>query len=300
MRRLIHSTVLLLLCSCQAYITVVPSPTISLNLEESPMTTAPTTSTPTFAPSPTPTETTIPVDVPTITITTLFDNYSFDSRLKTSWGFSALVQRGEHTVLFDTGASGAILLENMSILGIEPTAIESIVLSHIHGDHVDGLQALLNTGIQPTVCVPPSFPSYFKDSVRQSTELVDVEPGLLIAEDIYTTGEIGSQIPEQALVIRTTKGLVVITGCAHPGVVQMVERAQELFGDPIYLVMGGFHLLNKPASAINSIIEDFRRLEVQKVAPSHCTGDQAIALFREAYQDDFIEAGVGKVLVINP
>jgi 7,8-dihydropterin-6-yl-methyl-4-(beta-D-ribofuranosyl)aminobenzene 5'-phosphate synthase len=262
------------------------------------VTSSPLTTTPT--PSPAPTGTATPLDNPPITITTLFDNYPFDSRLITSWGFSALVQRGEHTLLFDTGGNGTILLENMSTLGIDPAAIESIVLSHIHSDHVDGLQSLLNTGIQPTVCVPPSFPSYFKDSVRQSTELIDVEPGLLIAEDVYSTGEIGTQIPEQALVIRTTKGLVVITGCAHPGVVQMVERAQELFGDPVYLVMGGFHLIDKPASAIHTIIEDFRRLGVQKVAPSHCTGDQAIALFHEAYQEDFIESGVGKVLVIDP
>jgi 7,8-dihydropterin-6-yl-methyl-4-(beta-D-ribofuranosyl)aminobenzene 5'-phosphate synthase len=91
-----------------------------------------------------------------------------------------------------------------------------------------------------------------------------------------------------------------MTGCAHPGIVQIVERAQELFGGPIHLVMGGFHLGNKSVAQIDAIVAAFRSLGVERVAPSHCTGDLAIEKFRQEYGEDFIQAGVGRVIVIEP
>ena len=98
---------------------------------------------------------------------------------------------------------------------------------------------------------------------------MQVEAGDSISQGMYTTGAMGGSVREQALVIRTGKRLVVITGCVHPGIVQIVEKAKEMFDEPIYLVMGGFHLGDKSDHQLNGIINTFRDLCVQKVAPCY-------------------------------
>jgi 7,8-dihydropterin-6-yl-methyl-4-(beta-D-ribofuranosyl)aminobenzene 5'-phosphate synthase len=231
-----------------------------------------------------------------LTIIVVYDNNVFDQRLKTAWGFSALVEYHDHTLLFDTGGDGLMLMENMRILGIDPTRIESVVLSHIHGDHTAGLSALLEYGARPTVYLLPSFPASFKNRVSATSDVVEVTPGLSIAESIYTTGEMGTSIREQALVIQTNQGLVIITGCAHPGIVEIIEQAQEMFDGPVHLVLGGFHLGGKSKAEMHAIVKDFRRLGVEKVAPCHCSGENAMALFAAEYGEDFIKAGVGKII----
>lgn len=232
-------------------------------------------------------------------ITILYDNYSYDPRLKTAWGFSALVETGEHTLLFDTGEDGPILLSNMRLMGVDPAQIEAVILSHIHADHVGGLQSLLGLGIQPVVYLLPSFPEAFKARVQAQTEVVEVSPGLAIDDGAFTTGELTGAIPEQALVLKREEGLVILTGCAHPGVVRIAERAQELFGGPVHLVLGGFHLRDCYAAELVDILAQFRALGVERVAPCHCTGDRAIEMFRQQYGADFLQVGVGQVILVG-
>ena len=234
-----------------------------------------------------------------LTITILYDNYPYDQRLKTAWGFAALVEYREHVLLFDTGGEGPIFIDNLQTLGIDPTRIQSVLLSHAHGDHTGGLSALLGTGVRPVVYPLPSFTGSIKYQVDQITTMVETAPEQPIAEGLYTTGEIRYGIPEQALVVDTSKGLVVITGCAHPGIVRIVERAKTAFDRPVHLVLGGFHLVDQSDSSIAAILEEFRRLGVEKVAPCHCTGDQAIGMFKQEYGADFVQVGVGKEIVVN-
>ena len=97
-----------------------------------------------------------------------------------------------------------------------------------------------------------------------------------------------------SLIIDSKKGLVVITGCAHPGIVNIVKRAKRLMKkDKVYLVLGGFH--HPPVSCV----KEFKELGVEKVAPSHCTGDLVREAFRKEYKKNFIEYGVGKVIEIR-
>jgi 7,8-dihydropterin-6-yl-methyl-4-(beta-D-ribofuranosyl)aminobenzene 5'-phosphate synthase len=219
--------------------------------------------------------------------------------LKSAWGFSALVEYRDHTLLFDTGGDGPSLMENMRILGIDPTQIKSVVLSHAHGDHTGGLSALLEYGVRPIVYLPPSFPAAFKNQVAKITEMIKVSPGLSIAQGMFTTGEMGSGIPEQALVILTNRGLVIVTGCAHPGIVAIVEQARGMFAEPVRLVLGGFHLGSKSEAGIDAILKDFRRIGIEQVAPCHCTGERAIAMFAKKYGENFIKTGVGKIIRVE-
>lgn len=233
-------------------------------------------------------------------ITVLYDNYSYNPSLRTAWGFAAEVESGDHTLLFDTGGDGSVLLSNMELLGVAPSDFEAVVLSHAHGDHIGGLEELLATGTRPTVFLLPSFPDQFKSSTAQRTEVIEVSPAMALFDDVFTTGEMKGAPPEQALVIRHQEGLVILTGCAHPGVVELVRRAKGQLNEPVQLVMGGFHLRDLATEDLNVLLTGFRQLGVQRVAPCHCTGDRAIAAFREEYKEDCLEAGVGRNILLGP
>jgi len=235
-----------------------------------------------------------------LTITVLYDNIAHDARLQTDWGFACLVEGLEQPLLFDTGGKGDILLGNMRALGLDPQAVRTLVLSHAHGDHTGGLAAFLAENPDVTVYLPQSFPAGIKDTVRQAgATLVEVTEAQKIATGAHTTGELGGQIREQALALETTRGLIVITGCAHPGIVEMVRQAQAEPGGDVYMALGGFHLRDANAGQISTMIADLQALGMQRIAPSHCTGDAARRAFAEAFGADYLESGVGQVFVIG-
>jgi 7,8-dihydropterin-6-yl-methyl-4-(beta-D-ribofuranosyl)aminobenzene 5'-phosphate synthase len=229
-------------------------------------------------------------------LTILFDNTAVDPRLKSDWGFAALVEYGGHTLLFDTGADGSMLLDNMRQLDVDPQSIEAVIFSHEHGDHTEGLQALLDTGVRPTVYAPAAFSSAFKEQVRARTELVEVTDPLEILPGMHLTRPTGSII-EQALAVETRDGTAIITGCAHPGVANMVRQAQEVVPGKISLLAGGFHLLEiADKDKLQSVIAELRQLGVERILPTHCTGDGAIDLFRTEFAENYLDGGVGRTV----
>jgi len=233
-------------------------------------------------------------------ITILFDNYLYKEGLETGWGFSCLVTGLEKVILFDTGADGSILLSNMEKLKIEPKTIDTIFLSHQHFDHTGGLFNLLDKNFNYVIYLPRSFTESLKQKIEKcGAKSIDVSSSIEICKNAWTTGELGTWIKEQSLVLKTPKGLVVITGCAHPGIVNIIKKVTELFKKKIYLAMGGFHLAGWSDSEIKSIIRDFKVLGVRKVAPSHCSGDRTIELFEQEYGKNFIRIGVGSTIEVS-
>ena len=226
----------------------------------------------------------------------VYDNNPFDNRLRTAWGFSCLIRLPQETILFDTGGDSSTLLYNMRQLQIDLAEVDAVVLSHIHGDHVGGLSGFLEQNSAVTVYLPQSFPQSFKDEVKASgANVEEVYEARGLFSGVYTTGELGHGTREQSLIITTTKGLVIITGCAHPGVVNIIRKAKEIVPDnKVYLVMGGFHLSGASSAQIESIIDGFVDLAVENVAPCHCSGDGTRRLFKERYGQNYIESGVGK------
>jgi len=235
-----------------------------------------------------------------LTLTIVYDNNEYDQRLETKWGFSCLIEGLQKTILFDTGGDSATLLSNMKKLNIGPRRVNAVVLSHIHGDHIGGLSGFLEENSDVIVYLPQSFPQTFKEGVRLLGAQVDeVSEAKELFTGAYTTGELGNGTKEQSLIVTTSKGLVIITGCAHPGVVNIVREARVVAReDRVYLVMGGFHLGSASTSEVESVITEFRRLSVRKVAPCHCSGDETRRLFGERYGDDYIDNGVGKKITI--
>ncbi len=225
----------------------------------------------------------------------VYDNNPYLSGLAAGWGLSLYIVVDDHVLLFDTGGNGDILLGNMRKLGLDPSSIDVVVLSHIHGDHVGGLFKLLEVNPNITVYLPESFPADFKNRiVSMGARIVEVKDPTVISKGVLTTGEIyGNGVYEQALIIITHSGALVFTGCAHPGVDKIVSRAAELTGTKILLVGGGFHLAGSSEERIKSIINTFKEYGVEYVMPIHCSGDLARQLFKEAYDDKCILAGVG-------
>ena len=101
---------------------------------------------------------------------------------------------------------------------------------------------------------------------------------------------------EQSLVILTDHGSIVLTGCAHPGVVEIVERAKSVTKQTVLLVAGGFHLLADYGSSLEKIASRLKALGVQYVAPTHCSGEEARSVMAKVFGDKFLEGGVGRVI----
>jgi len=235
-----------------------------------------------------------------ITIKVVYNNVVFNREFTTSWGMACVVEGLEKVILFDTGGDGGILLSNMKAMGVDPGEIDVVVISHIHGDHTGGLPSFLAVNSDVAVYIPSSFPGDFKRSIKErGSRLIEVSEPVEICNRAYSTGELGTWIKEQALVVKTEKGLVIVTGCAHPGVVDITKSALRLYDDNIYLVTGGFHLGGASEKEIDRIISELKGCGVKKVGPSHCTGERAIQKFKEAWGKIFVEAGCGAVIKIS-
>jgi len=211
-------------------------------------------------------------------LTIVYDNNPFDETLETRWGFSCLVEGPQKTIIFDLGGEGSVLLRNSERLKIDPKAKNPDV----------------------TVYLPKSFPIRVKDMVlRAGGRLVEVQGPIEICKDVYSTGEIGDWLKEESLIVKTSKGAVIVTGCAHPGIVNIVKKTKEMVNTDIFLALGGFHLGGMSSQRIEEIVNEMKREGVKKVAPCHCSGDLARKLFKEVYGENYIPAGVGTRIKIK-
>jgi 7,8-dihydropterin-6-yl-methyl-4-(beta-D-ribofuranosyl)aminobenzene 5'-phosphate synthase len=224
-------------------------------------------------------------------MTIVFDNRPFDPRLATAWGFSCLIETPSENLLFDTGADGSTLLANMRALKIDPNRIDIVVLSHNHRDHTGGLPALLAANDHLTIFAPSTFADEVRTLANGRAQVVAVREPTLVADGVWALGELGSAVIEQALAVEAREGLIVLTGCAHPGLPAILDRARTL--GEVDMLMGGFHLQDASLETIREVISEVQARGVRKVAPCHCTGETAIAEFHKAFGEAFLEAGVG-------
>jgi len=235
-----------------------------------------------------------------IGLTVVYDNNPFKKGLQADWGFSCYIKGLEKSILFDTGKNGQILLSNMGALDIRPEEIDLVVLSHDHLDHTGGLEKLLKKNPKVEVWLPEFFASSFKELVRShGAGVAEVDRFHRICKGAFTTGVISGWIKEQSLILDLPQGLVLITGCAHPRITQIISLTQDLLSKDIYLALGGFHLAGYQDEEMGEIISQFRARGVKKVGPCHCSGENSRVLFAQEYKEDFVEVGVGKEIAVQ-
>jgi len=226
-------------------------------------------------------------------LTIVYDNRKIDPHLKSGWGFSCHIAYAGKRILFDTGSDAKKLVFNLKQLNIEPTSLDGVVLSHSHWDHTGGLGAILDQGVKGPIFFPEAFPDSFKWRLGQKgilscgiRDIKELSPGIFVGPEMRGSGP--NEIP---LVLETDQGMVIITGCAHPDILKMIKEIKMIFGKSIYLVLGGFHW--EFLWMIGGKAKQLKRLEVENVAPCHCTGDRAIQKIKNEYGDHFLQIGVG-------
>ena len=235
-----------------------------------------------------------------VTIRIIYDNTIKKDGLASDYGFSLIITGLKSGILFDTGAKPDIFESNFRKMNLDASRVDFLVLSHEHSDHTGGIPGFVKMKKNIPVVIPESFSAGFKNElVGSEFEPVLVSNPALICKNLYSSGEFAGPIPEQALVLNTSKGLVVITGCSHPGIVEMLKEIKSTFNKNIYMVFGGFHLLNKSDKEMENIIAEMKALGVVKCGATHCTGDKQIKMLKDSFGANFIELGVGNSIVIN-
>jgi 7,8-dihydropterin-6-yl-methyl-4-(beta-D-ribofuranosyl)aminobenzene 5'-phosphate synthase len=237
---------------------------------------------------------------PELEIRVIFDNSSARDDLRRSWGFSALVDFRGRRVLFDSGSDPILLLEHMERMQIDPKTIEQAVISHHHDDHRRGIHWVFEKNPAIQVHYLDCFPEEaFREAAAVKMKPHRVKEPFEVVPGVFSTGIIDGLPAEQALVIETSQGLVMLVGCSHPGVVKMVETAQRQRNkDSVRLLLGGLHMLRQSPEEIRATVKRLLELKVAAVVPAHCSGDVAIEMFQSTYGKQFT-GGAGRWIVLD-
>lgn len=210
-------------------------------------------------------------------ITIIYDNITRDRRLGADWGFACLVEASGRKILFDTGANGNILINNMKYLNIRPAEITDIFISHDHWDHIGGLPAVI--GLTRCSCF---IPETFLPQQDLPTVQVGRSPQQL-HDGIWSTGTLAGI--EQSLVLKQGEQVAVVAGCSHPGVEAILKAAGS--AGKVSALIGGLHGF-----------DNFEVLDgLSLVCPTHCT--QHINEIRRRYSTIYVDGGAGSILNIG-
>lgn len=268
-------------------------------------------------------------------VTILYDAFSDSKDVVKDWGFSALVEHDGKRILFDTGNNAAILELNVKALGVDLTKLDFVVISHRHADHSTGLKYVLKLNPTVTVYAPKegfsqfggTFPKTFLRPVPElpaktryfdgrypdelptgqiyeggKFQLIDtlteVAPGIFLLSTVSKTpGTL--ELRELSLAVKQPQGLMLVVGCSHPGIDEILQAAASI--DPhFHMLFGGLHLVTTPEEQIDLLVSNLKdKWKLEKIAPGHCTGEPAFLRLQKAFGENYYYAGAGSRLDVR-
>jgi 7,8-dihydropterin-6-yl-methyl-4-(beta-D-ribofuranosyl)aminobenzene 5'-phosphate synthase len=232
-------------------------------------------------------------------VTIIYDNYRAVPSLQPDWGFACLVEYQDNQLLFDSGNSAEIYSGNITALGIHPEQIPSLFISHEHGDHTAGMPFILEKNPTIMCYLPEAYAAKLESGNRLPRNFERLSGPTHLYGPFYSTGDQFEAFREQGLVIKTGDGGVLITGCGHPGPVEMVEMAEKELGIEIHTMIGGLHLMEDSEGSLTRIADSLKGLGVKTICPTHCTGDKSIAYLKKSFGEGYISGGTGKEIIIQ-
>jgi len=251
-------------------------------------------------------------------------------------GLSFYIETGDRRILFDTGQNLAIS-NNARVLGIDLKQIDTVVLSHGHYDHSGGLQSILecnknftlyghpdvfspkvkrNNGNYKYIGIPVEEDDFVNEgvSLKLSRKPVEIAPGVMTSGEIALENDFEDGEPmfflktdeqvmpdtladDQALILETDKGLVILLGCSHRGVINTLTQVARLKGShKIHAILGGLHLGKASDDKLAKIIDHLRGFDFEMLGVGHCTGPRAFLALANAFEDRVFLNTVGKVI----
>jgi 7,8-dihydropterin-6-yl-methyl-4-(beta-D-ribofuranosyl)aminobenzene 5'-phosphate synthase len=269
-------------------------------------------------------------------LTSLVDNaVSPQSPFWAEHGLAFLIETESGRVLFDTGASGTVLLHNLHAANIAPESISALALSHSHPDHTGGLPAFLEhrSGL-PVYAHPELLRERFvrregrveakalplaPEELRQRTDLRLSTTPQEILPGVWTSGEISERTEaegrspnhlvcegdhwapdpyqdDMALALEGSEGLVLVCGCCHAGLLNTLGQVRKAFGRDPVTVVGGLHLLNADLAGLRHLVDVLQQWGPPTLYPNHCTGQRAYVALAKAFGDRVLPCPAGTVL----
>lgn len=246
----------------------------------------------------------------------LVEDTKIRSNFESEHGLSVYFEKDGKKFLLDLGQTG-MFLRNAKKLNINLKDVDYLVFSHGHYDHTGGLPYFKPGGNTKIIAHPHSlFPKYDGERyigfpIKADNFMMELkEKPLKLTEHVWYLGQIAGErknslghylkdkvkhkdflLDDSALVINEKEKLIIIAGCAHSGIANIIKYAVKLFSDKEITVIGGFHMLNYSYEEIHNTIEELKQLNITRLYPGHCTGNAAIEALLSSFSGERLYSG---------